>query len=44
MPELTLPHAMLVMAILFAVISQLLFKTGVGSIGQVTLTGTTLIE
>ena len=42
MPELTRPHAMLAMAILFAVISQLLFKYGVGSIGQVTLTRNTL--
>ena len=42
MPELTRPHAMLALAIIFAVISQLLFKTGVGAIGQVTLTRTTL--
>ena len=42
MPELTRPHAMLALAILFAVISQLLFKSGVGSIGQVTLTRNTL--
>ena len=42
MPELTRPHAMLALAILFAVVSQLLFKSGVGSIGQVTLTRNTL--
>lgn len=42
MPELTRPHAMLALAILFAVVSQLLFKSGVGSIGQVTLTRDTL--
>ena len=42
MPELTRPHAMLALAILFAVVSQLLFKSGIGSIGQVTLTRNTL--
>jgi len=42
MPELTRPHAMLALAILFAVVSQLLFKSGIGSIGQVTLTKNTL--
>ena len=38
MLELTRPHALLAKAIVFAVISQLLFRAGVGSIGRVTLT------
>jgi len=43
LPELTRPHAMLAVAILFAVVSQLLFKSGVGSVGQVVLTRNTLL-
>ena len=38
MLELTRPHVLLALAIIFAVISQLLFRAGVGSIGRVTLT------
>ena len=38
MLELTRPHALLALAILFAVVSQLLFRSGVGDIGRVTLT------
>ena len=42
MLELTRPHAMLALAIVLAVASQLLFRTGVGSIGQMALTRSTL--
>ncbi len=38
MLELTRPHVLLALAIAFAVISQLLFRAGVGSIGRITLT------
>ena len=41
--ELTRPHLMLALAIIFAVVSQLLFRTGVGSMGQLTFTRSTLV-
>ena len=37
-PQLTGPHALLALSIVTAVVSQMLFRAGVGSIGKLTLT------